>query len=186
MFALVKLNETGVDRDGKPTQYDTISLFQPYTLWQDKSGIQHAPDELFKLSTTQKQDLGIYDVAYGTHLDEQFYTVTQNAPTFDKTAKIVRVTYTSTAKPLADVGDIKGLKSNWISNFNQNVNALLSQTDWMLVRKIERNVAVPSAVATQRAAIITENNRLATAITAASTVEALITAVKSANFPTGA
>jgi len=59
---------------------------------------------------------------------------------------------------------------------------MLAGTDWMLVRKIERNVDIPSATATERAAIVAEANRLETAITAATTVEQLISAVNSANF----
>jgi hypothetical protein len=53
----------------------------------------------------------------------------------------------------------------------------------MLVRKIERDVAIPAATVTYRAAVVTEVNRLETAITAATTVAQLITAVESASFP---
>ena len=53
----------------------------------------------------------------------------------------------------------------------------------MLVRKIERDVDIPAATTTYRAAIVAEANRLETVINAATTVEGLITAVESANFP---
>lgn len=184
MFALVKLNETGVDRDGNETTYDTISIFAPHTLWQDKNGTQHSPDTLLSMTADQKQDAGIYDVAYAARPDDRFYTITENAPEFDSVEKIVKVTYTATPKELEDVGEVKGLKSNWIGQFNATSNSLLSQTDWMLVRKIERNVDVPEATAAFRAAVIAEANRLETAISAASTVEDLITAVESASWPT--
>jgi hypothetical protein len=184
MFALVKLNETGVDRDGNETTYDTISVFAPHTLWQDKNGTQYSPDSLLSLTVDQKQDLGIYDVAYATRQDDRFYVITENAPEFDSVEKIVKVTYTATPKELEDDGEVKGLKSNWIGQFKAITNSLLSQTDWMLVRKIERNVDVPETTATFRAAVITEANRLETAISAATDVEELIAAVESASWPT--
>ena len=54
----------------------------------------------------------------------------------------------------------------------------------MLVRKIERSVDVPADMVTYRAAVITEANRLTTAITAATTVTQLITAINSISWPT--
>jgi hypothetical protein len=44
---------------------------------------------------------------------------------------------------------------------------MLAQTDWMVIRKAERDVAIPADVVTQRAAIITECERLETAIAGA-------------------
>ena len=184
MFALVKLNVTVTDIEGNESQQDIIKLFAPYTVWEDKNGTQHSPDTLLSLSSEQKQDLGIYDVAYAARPDDSFYTVVENAPEFDSVQKVVKITYTSTGKDLEDDGDVKGLKSNWINTFKGVSNSLLSNSDWMLVRKIERNVDVPSATATYRAAVITEANRLETAISAATTVEQLIAAVESASWPT--
>jgi hypothetical protein len=184
MFALVKLNVTVTDIQGNESQQDIIKLFAPYTVWEDKNGTQHAPDALLSLTSTQKQDLGIYDVAYEARPDDSFYTVTENAPEFDAVQKIVKITYTSTGKDLEDDGDVKGLKSNWISTMKGISNSLLSNSDWMLVRKIERDVDVPSATTTYRSAVVTEANRLETAISAATDVEELITAVESASWPT--
>lgn len=170
MFALVK-------NDG------SIKLFAPYTLWEDKNGTQYSPDYLLSLTTDQKQDLGIYDVAYGNREDDRFYIINENAPSFDQNEKVVKVTYTSAPKTLEDDGERKGLKSQWISQIKDTSNKLLAASDWMLVRKIERNVDVPSATATYRAAVVAESNRLETVISSASTVEELISAVDSANFP---
>jgi hypothetical protein len=78
----------------------------------------------------------------------------------------------------------QGLKSQWIGQIKQTANSLLSQTDWMLVRKIERDVAIPAATVTYRAAIVAEANRLETAITAATNITTFITAVNSQNWPT--
>jgi hypothetical protein len=187
MFALVK-NQTITNPITQETsEVEVIKLFAPYTLWEDKNGTQYSPDSLLSLTADQKQDLGIYDVAYATRGDDRFYSITENAPTFDSVEKIVKVTYTSTAKDLNDTGSeefpVLGLKNQWINQFKDTANKLLSETDWMLVRKIERDVAIPAATVTYRAGVVTEVNRLETAITAATTIEQLITAVQSASFP---
>jgi hypothetical protein len=51
----------------------------------------------------------------------------------------------------------------------------------MIIRKVERNVDVPAAVATYRAAVIAEASRLETAIAGVANVDALA-AIK-ANWP---
>jgi len=184
MFALVK-NETVTNPVTQETSdVQVIKTFSPYTIWEDKHGTQYGPDSLFALTADQKQDLGIYDVAYGNRQDDRFYVVTENQTTFDQTEKIVKVTYSAAAKDMEDVGESKGLKSQWIAQTNQTANSLLVQSDWMLVRKIERSVDVPAKIVTYRAAVITEANRLTTAIAAATNVTQLITAINSTSWPT--
>ena len=65
----------------------------------------------------------------------------------------------------------------------ETANSLLSQTDWMVIRKAERDVAIPSATATYRAAVITECARLETAIANASDVDALATVMAGQDWP---
>ena len=184
MFALVK-NETVTNPVTQVTSdMQVIKLFSPYTIWEDKHGTQYGPESLFALTADQKQDLGIYDVAYGNRQDDRFYVITENQKTFDQDEKIVKVTYSAAAKDMEDVGESKGLKSQWIAQTNQTANSLLVQSDWMLVRKIERSVDVPAKIVTYRAAVITEANRLTTAIAAATNVTQLITAINSTSWPT--
>ncbi len=71
----------------------------------------------------------------------------------------------------------KGLKSQWTAQVKTTAGSMLAQTDWMVVRKAERNVAIPADVVTKRAAIVAECDRLEAAITACTTVEALIAVV---------
>jgi hypothetical protein len=184
MFALVK-NETVTNQITQETsEVEVIKIFTPYNVWEDKNGTQYSPDYLLSLTVDEKQDLGIYDVAYATRGDDRFYSIVENAPTFDQSEKIVKVTFTSTAKDLADDGENKGLKSQWISQIKQTANNLLSHTDWMLVRKIERDVDIPAATVTYRAAIVAEATRLETAISVATNITTFITAVNSQNWPT--
>ena len=178
MFALVK---TVKDIDNN--DITVVKLFAPYTVWEDKNGIQYSPDTLLSLTTVQKQDLGIYDVTYTTRPDERYFNVVQSDPVFDASDKIVKITYTSTAKDLEDDGEIKGLKSQSITQIKQSANSILSQTDWMLVRKIERNVTIPTATVAYRAAVIAEATRAEEAITAANSIESFRTAVESLTWP---
>lgn len=67
----------------------------------------------------------------------------------------------------------KGLKSQHIARVKQNAHMALSQTDWYVIRKAERNVDIPAEVVTQRAAIIALSNQKETAIKAVTTVEEL-------------
>jgi hypothetical protein len=53
----------------------------------------------------------------------------------------------------------------------------------MVIRKAERDVAIPTATATYRAAVITECSRLVTAIAGASDVEAFIAVVTTQAWP---
>lgn len=68
----------------------------------------------------------------------------------------------------------KGLKSTMIAQVKQTAGSLLAQTDWMVIRKAERDVAIPSGVVAKRAAIVAEAERLETAIAAVTSVEQLI------------
>lgn len=77
----------------------------------------------------------------------------------------------------------KGLKSQWIAQVKDTAGKMLAATDWMVIRKAERGVAIPSAIATKRAAIVDECDRLETAIAACANVEALIAVVMDQRWP---
>jgi len=68
----------------------------------------------------------------------------------------------------------KGLKSNFISQVKTTAGTILAQTDWMVIRKAERNVDIPSSVATYRASVVAKSEELETAIESVTTVEQLI------------
>lgn len=175
MYALVKDNQV-------------VKLFTGTTQFEDKDGIGYAPSYLQQWTSSEKQTRGIYEVVYGSSNDSRFYNIVENSPVFED--NIVTVTYTSTAKELNDSEGLNedgspeqtGLKTHWIKQFKATANSLLATTDWMVVRKIEREVNIPADVVTKRAAIVAEADRLETAISAVTTVEQLITAIESANF----
>ena len=76
----------------------------------------------------------------------------------------------------------KGLKSNWIAQVKVTAGTMLAGSDWMVIRKAERDVAIPADVVAARAAIVAEANRLETAIAACADVSALIEVVSSQNW----
>ena len=77
-----------------------------------------------------------------------------------------------------------GLKTNKTDEVKQTANSSLAKTDWMVIRKAERDVAIPDATATYRAAVITECARLEAAIAGAADVDALAVVMGAQNWPT--
>ena len=79
--------------------------------------------------------------------------------------------------------DLDGLKTLWTAQVKETANKLLSQTDWMIIRKIERSVNVPAETTTFRQAVIAECTRLVTDIANAANVSALIAVVTAQGWP---
>ena len=77
----------------------------------------------------------------------------------------------------------QGLKTVMTAQVKETANKLLAKTDWTVIRKAERDVVIPSATATYRAAVITECARLETAIGNASDVDALATVMRGQTWP---
>ena len=89
---------------------------------------------------------------------------------YDETANDGKGAMVNTDKRLI----YKGLKSNFIAQIKYTAGTILAQTDWMVIRKAERNVDIPTAVATYRASVVTKATELEASITAVTTVEQLI------------
>ena len=136
------------------------------------------------------QQHGAKEIIDGNREDERFYWVTFGSYSVGEV--YVTRNYVNTAKALEDVTETpvgatepvttNGLKSNYIAQFKQTANSMLAQTDWMVIRKTERNVAIPDEIVAKRAAIFAECDRLTAAVTAAADMPAFITAVQSANW----
>jgi hypothetical protein len=133
---------------------------------------------------------GAKEIIDGNREDERFYWVTFGSYSVGET--YVTRNYVNTPKALEDVTETpegqtepittKGLKSQHIAQFKQTANSLLAQTDWMVIRKAERSVAIPAETVAKRAAILAECDRLTAAVTAATDMPSFITAVQSANW----
>lgn len=116
-----------------------------------------------------RQALGVIEVADPEQYDQRFYWGVDNP----KQLEDLEIT--------PEDGDPyiqKGLKSQWIAQTKAAANSLLAQTDWMVIRKAERNIAIPADVIAARGAIISNQSSKEQAIEAATTVEELIAAVQ--------
>ena len=141
-----------------------------------------------------KAEHGVFEIVEGEQKDQRFYWVTPSSYEIGET--FVTRTYVNTAKAIEDVTAIpegytepvttRGLKYYHLEQIKTIANSNLAPTDWMVIRKVERDVAVPEAVTTYRAAVITEYNRLKTAIEGTNSVEDLIAVVGAQNWPSGA
>ena len=153
--------------DNKPLSLDT-----PFK----HNGISYPANWLRLTTLTEKQAIGITEVQDTTvQYDDRFYWGVDNPKQLND----------ETLTPA--VGDPyvqHGLKTLWTATVKQTANSILSQTDWMVIRKAERDVAIPEATVTYRAAVLAECTRLVTAITGAVDVSALVTVVTAQNWPT--
>jgi len=77
----------------------------------------------------------------------------------------------------------KGLKTTCTATVKSNTNTLLKPTDYYIIRNTVEQLEIPAAVVTYRAAVITESERVVTAIAATTTVEGLITVMNSIAWP---
>ena len=134
----------------------TIQIDTPFEI----DGVSYPANWLRLTSLEEKQAIGITEVAdETTTYDDRFYWGVDNPK------------------------DLTDLKKNWTAQVKGTANKLLAQTDWMVIRKAERDVAIPDATVTYRAAVIAECTRLVTAITEAADVPALITIVTTQGWP---
>lgn len=133
---------------------------QEGTVFQDADGIMYPPNWLNQSTEEQKAAIGITWVADPIRADDRFY--------WDG--------------DINNPKDLDGLKTQFVAQIKHTAGTLLAQTDWMVVRKVERNIDIPDDVVAKRAAIIAEADRLENDIQAAETVEDLIEVLNVQNW----
>ena len=121
-----------------------------------------------------REQLGVTEVADPEQYDQRFYWGVGNPKQLED--------ITETPEGATEPVTYKGLKSQWTTQVKDTAGSMLAQTDWMIVRKAERNIDVPTKVATKRAAIVAECDRLEAAIDACADVEALIGVVSNQSW----
>jgi hypothetical protein len=77
----------------------------------------------------------------------------------------------------------KGLKSQWTAQVKHTAGTLLTPTDWYIVRKYEKSIAVPTEIKDFRTAVRAECDRLETAIAESETIEEFIEVVTTQKWP---
>ena len=149
------------------------------------------PQNIFTMWTSSELEaLGIYEVVIdNTNFKNQEYYINTDQ-TFALASGTVTASYgTATVQAIADTlytaedetdglgteGEVKstGLKTSHKGMINQQAGSLLSQTDWYSIRAADGGTAVPSSVATHRAAVRTKANAMQVQIDGAANVDAL-------------
>jgi hypothetical protein len=159
-------------------------------------GVQH-PRTVFTLWTeAERNAIGIYAVEMdeSKKKDEKWYINTNITYAFDG-SKVTGSYGDATAKAHADTkwiqseidaGDApegadtdtvkeEGLKTVLIREVKKQAQNQLNKTDWYVVRKTEKDTAIPSAISTHRDAVRSKQAEMETAITNASDTPALET-----------
>jgi len=144
--------------NGKPLGVDTAFKID---------GTSYPSNWLRLTSLEEKNAVGITEVAdEDTQYDSRYYWGVGNP----KQLEDLTVTPEGGGESYVQ----KGMKSQHLAQTKTTANQLLSATDWMVIRKAERDVAIPAATVTYRAAVLTECDRLLAAIAAAADVPALM------------
>ena len=170
-------------------------------IYNGKKGItigeNQYPQSIFTLwSEAERNAIDIYTVEMDNskRKSEQWYTNTDVTYSFDG-SKVTGSYGDATAKEHADTkwtqseidaGEApegadtntvkdEGLKTILIRQVKQQAEGQLSKTDWYVIRKADTDEAVPSAIATHRAAVRSKQASMETAITNASDTPALET-----------
>ena len=169
--------------NGKP-----LTLDRPFTV----DGTQYPSNWLRMASEEDKAALGITWEADPAPVDFRFYWSEGNPKALedkeesDENGNPLYVQeYDAATKSMVNTTErlvTKGLKSQWIAQVKATAGSMLASTDWMVIRKAERDVPIDADVAAKRAAILAEANRLENAIAACTSVDSLITVVSNQNW----
>ena len=166
-----------------------------------KIGDYNYPPAVFTLwSESERNAIGVYTVEIDNtnKKDEAWYINTNISYAFGS-GKVTGSYGTATARAHADtkwtqaqiddpsiVGQapdgadtntvrMEGLKTKLIRTVKKQAEGILNKTDWYIVRKADTEEAVPSSIATHRAAVRSKQASMETAITNASDTPALET-----------
>jgi len=183
-----------------------VQLIQPdvgFTIGEK----QYSARFIRNATEAERKAVGVYEIIYGQQQDQRFYWVTGPNYRVNETNQTVEATFSATPKAIEDkeesdaqgnplyvqvLGEVngqpamvntaerlvtKGLKSNFIAQAKAAANSELAQTDWMVIRKAERNVEIPGDVMADRAAVLALCAEKEAAIAACTTVEQLMAVV---------
>jgi len=139
------------------------------------NGVQYPANWLNLSTPEEKTALGITEVTQQARPDDRFYWVTE----------LSDGTYNTTPKQLHDdkANNAIGLITNWTNTINDTANKMLQPTDWMIIRKAERNINVDANTTSYRANVISYCNTLVSEVANTSTVDQLVTIITTQNWP---
>ena len=151
--------------DNKPLALDTAFTHNE---------ISYPANWLRLASPEERAAIGITEESDAPSYDDRFFWGVDNP----KQLEDIKVT-PEEGEPYTQ----KGLKSNWSAQIKDTTNKLLSATDWMVVRKVERDIAIPESTVIYRAAVLAECDRMLAAISASETMQQFIETVSAQQWP---
>jgi len=148
-------------------------------------GIQYPANWLRLASAEEKAAICITEEADPVRADDRFYwngnlanpkALEDRLEVKEDGSPLMVQTYNPVTEAMEDTDKqvvTKGLKSNFIAQVKQTAGSILAQTDWMVTRKVERDVAIPAEVVAYRASVVAKADELEASISAVTTVEQL-------------
>ena len=148
--------------------------------WKDENSIQHPPN-WYIWSAEDKAAAGVTEIVLESPPDSRLYTWSQNADgTINKTAKALDDVNTvdKDGNPVLD-GDGKqhvtqGVKSSLKESVNSQQGSILIQTDWIYIRKVDKDVEIPAHIQTYRDSVRVQGDAMKAAIDGATTTEEIV------------
>ena len=135
---------------------------RPGRPWTDAEGTQH-PGNWNIWSKAEKDAKNIKEIIEDRPPDSRLYLWSM-----DSNGKV-----TSSAKVLDDSEGVVGLKTTMKNEVKDQQRGLLSQTDWAIIRKADKETAIPSNIQTWRDAIRAKATEMENAIDNATDTDAI-------------
>ena len=149
-------------------------------VWEDKNGLH------LNFRKADHKSFGFYDVVTPSYdsISQRLGSIEFDAENEVFTYPVIDIDFDATYEVMGDdmeptgetlpVYDIDKLKSDKKKEVNEEAGRLLKPTDWYVIRKSERDIEIPTDIATERADIITKANGFVDAIDALETVESVL------------
>lgn len=157
-------------------------------------GVQYPRNWLVKSTEAERTAIGITWEADPVRLDDRYYwngdvnnpkALEDKLETKEDGTPLYVQVWNPDTEQMEDTTEqvvTHGLKHTMTQQVKDTAGKLLATTDWYVTRKMERNVDIPTDVASKRTAIVAESDRLETAIAAVTTVEELINVMNTQNW----
>jgi len=159
----------------------TIPLDTPFTT---EDGVQRPANWIRLATEEEKSTIGlVWEADIDMNFDNRFYwskdlpkALEDKLEVKEDGSPLMVQKYNPVTEAMEDTDKqvvTKGLKSQFIAQVKQTAGSILAQTDWMVTRKVERDVAIPAEVVAYRASVVAKADELEASISAVTTVEQL-------------
>jgi hypothetical protein len=149
-----------IEIDGNIKTYRSI----PQT-WEDANGLH------LNFRKAKHSDYGLYDVvkpAYDSQ-SQKLGSIEFNEESGVFTYPVIDIDFNATYEVIGDdmeptgetkpVYDVDALKAEKILDIKSQAGSLLKPTDWYVIRKAERAIDIPEAIAAERLDVITKSDK---------------------------